>query len=415
MREIVMKMKIVFIILGFIGVLFIRCIMDNSLIPIEEKSRNLTALEKALVEADVKFGLKLFRDIVQAEQDRNIFISPLSVSMALGMAYNGSAGSTQEAMRNTLEYGDLSSDEINASFQSLIALLSQLDPQVQFQIANSIWYRLDFPVSQDFIDVNQTFFDAEVRELDFSAPEAPGIINAWVNDKTHGKIKDIIDSIDPLTMLYLINAIYFKGAWVSEFDKDLTRDDHFTASDGSQIPVRMMQQENEFQYFETNDFQAIDLPYGNGKFSMMILLPKRQKTPDSLISDFTQENWAEWMASFSEKKGSLMFPKFKMEYEILLKSILTNLGMGIAFSEQANFTGIHEDGGLLISEVIHKTFIEVDEEGTEAAAVTAVVVGATSVDPTSFTMRVDRPFVFAIREKQSNTLLFMGKIVEPGV
>ena len=410
-----MKRKIIFIILGFIGVLFIRCIRDNSLIPIEEKSRDLTALEKALVEADVKFGLKLFRDIVQAEQDRNIFISPLSVSMALGMAYNGSAGSTQEAMRNTLEYGDLTSDEINASFQSLIALLSQLDPRVQFQIANSIWYRLDFPVSQDFIDVNQTYFDAEVRELDFSAPEAPGIINAWVDEKTHGKIREIIDSIDPLTMLYLINAIYFKGAWVSEFDKDLTRDDSFTASDGSQIPVRMMQQENEFQYFETNDFQAIDLPYGNGKFSMTILLPKRQKTPDSLVSDFTQENWAEWMSSFSEKKGSLMFPKFKMEYEILLKSILTNLGMGIAFSEQANFTGIHENGGLLISEVIHKTFIEVDEEGTEAAAVTAVVVGATSVDPAGFTMRVDRPFVFLIREIHANTLLFMGKIVEPTV
>lgn len=175
----------------------------------------------------------------------------------------------------------------------------------------------------------------------------------------------------------------------------------------------MMQQEGVFRYFGTDEFQAIDLPYGDEKFSMTILLPNEQTVLDSLIDQFNKENWAGWMTSFSEAKGMLMLPKFKIEYEILLKDVLTNMGMGIAFSDYADFTGINENGGLLISEVIHKTFVEVDEEGTEAAAVTAVVVGATSVDPTGFVMRVDRPFVFVIRENHSGTLLFMGKIVEP--
>jgi len=409
-----MKGKWIISILFFLGVFFIRCIRDNSVAPpITGISRDLTALEKELVEADGRFGLKLFREIVREEQDKNVFISPLSVSMALGMTYNGAAGTTEEAMKNTLEYGDLSPDEINVSFQSLIALLCQLDPKVRFQIANSIWSRLGFPVKQDFIDVNQTYFDAEVRELDFSLPGAPGIINDWVNEKTNGKIKEIITSIDPLTMLYLINAIYFKGSWTYEFDKDLTQDDQFNRSDGSLIPCRMMQQEGVFRYFETDEFQAIDLPYGDEKFSMTILLPNEQTVLDSLIDQFTPENWAGWMASFSEAKGILMLPKFKIEYEILLKDVLTNMGMGVAFSDYADFTGINENGGLLISEVIHKTFVEVDEEGTEAAAVTAVVVGATSVDPPVLVIRVDRPFVFVIRENHSNTLLFMGQIVEP--
>jgi serpin B len=379
-------------------------------------SRDLTSLEKALVEADVAFGLNLFQEIVQSEPDKNVFISPLSVAMALGMTLNGAAGTTEEAMRRTLEFGDMIQDDINASFQSLMALLMSLDPEVRFDIANSIWYRLEFHVEQDFIDVNRTYFDAEVRELDFSLPEAPGIINAWVDDKTQGKIEEIIDQIDPLVVMFLINAIYFKGTWTYEFDEELTQDDLFTTAEGSQVSCRMMKQESEFMYFETEDFQAVDLPYGDGKFSMTILLPKSGVHVDALVDRLTPEKWTSWTGSFSKTEGIVQLPKFRIEYEKSLVDVLTAMGMGVAFNAgQADFSRINSIEQLFISEVLHKTFVDVDEKGTEAAAVTVVVVELTGVGGSGFVMRVDRPFVFVIRERQSNALCFMGKIVEPTI
>lgn len=406
-----MKRKFTLFTALIISTLFWQCVRDYSVAPTPGISRDLTPLEKKLVEADEKFGLKLFRRVVQSEPDKNVFISPLSVSMALGMTYNGAAGTTEEAMRHVLEFGDLSFEEINESFQSLIALLSQLDPRVRFDIANSIWYRLGFDVEQDFIDVNQTYFDAEVRGLDFSSPDAIDVINGWVDQNTNGKIQEIIDSINPLTVMFLINAIYFKGTWTYEFDKDLTSDDLFTTPDGSQIPCKMMNQEGEFLYLETDDFQAVDLPYGDERFSMTIFLPRPGKSVDSLIAQFTPENWTGWIGSLSKTSLNLQFPKFKLEYEIKLNDVLQALGMGICFEPgQADFSKMNRDFDLFISQVKHKTFVEVDEEGTEAAAVTVVEIRLTS---TGSVMRVDRPFVFVIRENQSNTLLFMGKIVAP--
>lgn len=391
--------------------LFWQCIRDYSVAPTPGISRDLTPLEKKLVEADEKFGLKLFRQVVQSESNKNVFISPLSVSMALGMTYNGAAGTTEEAMRHVLEFGDLSSEEINESFQSLITLLIQLDPRVRFDIANSIWYRLGFHVEQDFIDVNQTYFDAEVKGLDFSSPSAIDVINGWVDQNTNGKIKEIIDSIDPLTVMFLINAIYFKGTWTYEFNKDLTTDDLFTTPDGSKIPCKMMNQEGEFLYLETADFQAVDLPYGDECISMTIFLPRPGKSVDSLIAQFTPENWTGWIGNLSKASLNLQFPKFKLEYEIKLNDVLQALGMGICFDPgRADFSKMNRDFALFISQVKHKTFVEVDEEGTEAAAVTVVEMRYTSI---GLIMRVDRPFVFVIRENHSNTLLFMGKIVAP--
>jgi len=371
--------------------------------------RELKLAEVSLATSSNAFGLKLFKEIVLEEQDKNVFISPLSVSMALGMTYNGAAGTTEEAMRNTLEYGDLTQQEINESYRYLSVMLANLDPMAKFQIANSIWYRLGHYVPPEFININRTYFDAEVSALDFGAPNSKDIINDWVNEKTNGKIKEIVTDSDMYAaLMFLINAIYFKGTWKYEFDPDDTQDALFNLFDGTKKPCRMMYQENDFHYFRNEYFQAVDLPYGDSGFSMIVFLPHPDINIDDLISELNQENWNLWGNSFSENTMELYLPKFKLEYDIELKNVLASLGMGIAFTESANFSGL---GGGYIDKVLHKTFVDVNEEGTEAAAVT--VVGIYDSASPAKTMRVDRPFIFAIREKTTGTILFMGKIVEP--
>jgi serpin B len=226
-----------------------------------------------------------------------------------------------------------------------------------------------------------------------------------------------VDVIDPLTMMFLINAIYFKGIWTYQFDENQTRDDLFTLPDGSKKPCKMMNQEGKFRYFENDNFQAIDLPYGDGDFRMAIFLPREEKDIASLIAEFNQENWGRWMNSFYEQEVTLELPKFTLEYEIELNSALKALGMEVAFSPSgADFTKMYKEEEVLenlyISKVKHKTFVEVNEEGTEAAAVTSVEMTVTSI-PLKILMRIDRTFIFAIRESRSETILFIGKIVEP--
>lgn len=379
-------------------------------------ARELTAAERGLVESDNRFGLKLFQEIVQQEKDKNIFISPLSVSMALGMTYNGANGSTREAMQTALELPGLTLQEVNESYRSLIELLSGLDPKVRFQIANSIWYRQGWSFEEGFMNLCKDYFDAEVSGLDFNDPTAPDVINGWVDENTNGKIKEIVDvdDIDYTTVMFLINAIYFKGIWTYEFDQELTQDDLFTLPDGSQKSVRMMTQKGDFQYFENADFQAIDLPYGDGDYSMTVFLPRPGNDVDSLIAGFDRDNWNQWISSFSKRQVTLHFPKFTLEYELKLNDVLEALGMGIAFTPgQADFTNMLESGGLWIDEVKHKTFVEVSEEGTEAAAATSVEMVYNGGESSGFSLRVDRPFMFAIRENHSQTILFIGKIVEP--
>ena len=405
-----MKRHIISKILSFILVLCM-CVGCMQCASNPVLGRELTAAEKGLLQSDNKFGLKLFKEIVAEEEDRNVFISPLSVSMALGMTYNGADGSTREAMQTTLELSGLTIQEVNESYQSLIELLTGLDPKVIFQIANSIWYRQGESLEEEFIDLNKTYFDAEVSPLDFSAANASEIINGWVNENTNGKIKKIVDGINPLTVMFLINAIYFKGTWTYKFDEKWTRDDLFTLPDGSQKACRMMEQEGEFQLSKNSDFVAVDLPYGDGYFSMTVFLPHPDKDIDSLIAEFNQDNWNAWINSFSKEEVTLQFPKFTLEYELALNEVLKALGMAVAFAPGADFSRMRKSGGLWIDEVKHKTFVEVNEEGTEAAAVTSVSM----VDscPGHHGFRVDRSFVFVIRENQSQSILFIGKIVEP--
>ncbi len=395
------------------GFLFTQC--EHTVVsPPDRIFRDLTPLEKRVVESGEEFGLKLFREVIQAEKDKNVFISPLSVSMALGMTLNGAAGGTFAAMQNTLELAGLSTEEINQSYKSLMELLVQLDPKVKFEMANSIWYRQGMNFEQAFIDINKTFFDAAVRGLNFDDPQAKDIINAWVNEKTHGRIEKIVDQINPEHVMFLINAIYFKGIWTYRFDPTNTKDDLFITVGGSSMPCKMMHVKSDFSYFANESFQAIDLPYGDAGFSMTILLPMVPSDIDALIAELTPEKWSAWVGSFSKHAVNLFLPKFTMQYDLTMNDVLSALGMGIAFTSGADFTRMYKPGNLAISKVKHKSFVQVDEEGTEAAAVTSVEIGVTSAwGGGSLTMRVDHPFVFAIRENHSGTILFIGKVVAP--
>ena len=406
-----MSRKSNFLLMLLMSLFLLQC-SKNPVTPDNPPPRELTSAEKSLIESDNKFGLKLFGEICAEEKDSNVFISPLSVSMALGMTYNGANGTTQEAMQKTLELSGLTLEEVNESYKSLIELLTGLDPKVRFDIANSIWYRQGWSFEQDFLDLCREYFDALVTGLDFSHPDAAETINAWVDQSTNGKIKEIVD--DPIggaIVMFLINAIYFKGTWTYQFDPDATKDDEFILPDGTVKPCKMMSQQGDFKYFSNPVFQAIDLPYGDGEFSMTVFLPCPEADINSLIAEFTQENWDDWVSSFSEQSLELFLPRFKLECEFGLNRVLKSMGMEIAFDpSRADFTKMFKPGRIWIGRVKHKTFVEVNEEGTEAAAVTSVVMGTTSVNPI---MRVDRPFVFAIRENHSQTILFIGKVVNP--
>lgn len=380
------------------------------------QSRPLTSLEKALVASDNAFGFKLFQSVNRDEAGKSVFISPVSVSMALGMTLNGANGTTRDAMAHTLEFGGMSQDDINTSYKSLIAHLIGLDPKVKFQIANSIWYRPDLNVEQSFKEVNKLNFDAEINSIDFSDPSAPKTINGWVDRNTNGKIKEIVpDPIPRELVMYLINAIYFKGTWTYRFDTSQTRNDFFTLADGSRKPCRMMSQGGEFYYYADDQLQAIDMPYGDAGFSATILLPKAGTNIETFVGQLTQQQWNAWIGRLNKTKGDIYLPKFKLEYKKKLNVMLIAMGMSIAFNPgAADFTNIDRRGGLFISEVMHKTFVQVDEEGTEAAAVTSVGISRTSIGPSdNFIMRVDRPFIVVIRERHSGTILFIGKVVEP--
>ncbi len=402
----------VFSVLIVLSLLVLAQCSDKPTEPAPVEVRQLSAGEQALVESGNDFGLNLFREIVAQEPaDSNIFISPLSVAMALGMTYNGARGETQEAMQEVLELSGMDLQEVNESYQSLIELLRGLDDDVEFNLANSIWHRDDFSVEPEFIDLNQTYFDAVVRALDFNDPGAKDIINAWVNENTRGKIETIIDEIPPQMVMYLINAIYFKANWSQPFDKDNTFTAQFTRSDGTQVPCEMMVSTADFTYYRGEDFSLVDLPYGDSLYSMTVLLPDSETDLNDFATGLDEAELALWLANAVAREIYLGLPKFELEYKLKLNDVLEALGMEIAFDPTyADFTGINKDGGLYIDEVLHKTYVKVDEEGTEAAAVTSVGVGYSSMPPSLF---ADHPFVLLIRENHSGTILFMGKITEP--
>jgi serpin B len=375
-----------------------------------ELPRTLSPSEVRIVEGANAFAFDLLREAAKAlAPDSNVFLSPLSASMALGMALNGAGGETFDAMRGALRLDGMAEAEINQGYRDLIALLVGLDSRTEMRVANSIWGHLALPVEPAFTDAGRTFFDAEVSTIDFGSPEVITTINDWVSGKTNGKIPQLLDHLSPDEVLFLINAIYFKGKWRSAFDAKDTRDGPFHGADGRDRDVPLMWQKGDLRYDETEHYQAVDLLYGNGAFAMTVLLPAAGRTPGEVLAGLSPESWSALAGRFAEKEVTLTLPRFRLEYGRRLNDDLTTLGMGIAFGPGADFYRIADvrPERLYLTRVDQKTFIEVNEEGTEAAAATAVGIGVTSA-PEPVEMRVDRPFVFAIRERLSGAVVFLG-------
>ncbi len=382
---------------------------------VKEPPRPLTAEEQALVTASNGFGLELFDAVIDESDGDNLFISPLSVSMALGMAYNGALGSTEEGMREALSFGDLTSDQINENYRSLIDLLIGMDRKVTMEIANSIWYSDEFTVFDEFIATCEAYFAAVVSSLDFAAPSASSTINDWVSEHTGGKITDIVDSpIDPATVMFLINAVYFKADWTCKFDEEATYDETFHIDDETDKTVKMMVLDSDglISRVDQERFQAFSLTYGSGYFAMTILLPKEEVALDDVAAELTPEIWRSTLDGLYESDVTFKMPRFEMEFDTSLVDVLSTLGMEVAFIEgEADFGKMSPDQQLFISEVKHKSWIRVDEEGTEAAAATSVEIDAGASMPEEIV--IDRPFIFVIHDHHSGALIFMGKVVDP--
>jgi serpin B len=380
---------------------------DDVVKPIDVPERT-----KSVIAADNSFGFDLYLKLAaEAEKGTNMMISPLSVSQALAMTYNGANGETKAAMEEALRVAGIDRDELNELNKTLVDALLNHDPKVVLEIANSIWYRNDFTVLPDFIQRNQTYYGAEVSSLDFSDPGSKDVINGWVDEKTHGKISEIVKEINPESFMFLINAIYFKGTWTYEFAKKNTRESQFYLEDGSSVPVEMMNQEMDLNTFQTDVFTSVELPYGKGNWRMFLFLPKDGHKVADIESLLNDKNWNGWMTSYQPlKEVQFSMPKFTFAYEESLKNALAAMGMENAFTPAADFTGILSDGGLMISDVKHKSFIEVNEEGTEAAAVTSVEIVLTSIG--NF-ISFNKPFLFAIAEKSTGSVLFLGKFMKP--
>lgn len=383
--------------------------------PITALPRQLNTTEQAIASSTTDFGITLLREVNRSFADSNVFLSPLSATMALGMTLNGANNTTYTEMRGALALPDRPLAELNASYQGLITMLRGLDRTVDFRIANSIWYRNTFAsaIAPTFISDTKTFFDAQVTALDFNSTQAPGTINNWVNTSTNGKITKIIEGIGPNMVMYLINATYFKGAWRDAFDTKRTADGPFTTHTGQQVTTKLMARKGGYRAAVINGTQVVEMPYGGDAFVMTVAMPAFNVNINTFVAGLTPAVWATFTATHPEPGWDLIFPKFKLAWEDQLNDELKAMGMRQAFiGGSADFTRLSPSMGrdLYITDVKQKAFVDVHEEGTEAAAVTSVGVGVVSLPPS---IRIDRPFVFAIRERLSGTVLFMGKFVKP--
>ena len=383
---------------------------------ITELPRPLTAGEIEVIEASNRFAFDLLAQANRAGD--NLFLSPLSASMALGMTMNGAAGETWSQMRDMLGFGNLDEEEINASYKSLVELLVGLDPTVETAIGNSVWTRSGFPVYPDFLNAVREAFDAEAVELDFWSPSALKRINEWVRDATRGRIEDMVPDVIPDdVVMYLLNAIYFKGSWTFQFDPSHTRTEPFHLDDGSTQTVPLMTLERTLPYQSNSRFQAVDLPYGGRAFTMTVLLPWQGVSVDTLAANLDAGQWEDIADGFSDTTDVRLFlPRFRMSYNRTLNDDLKALGMVDAFyASLADFTRLSPVASidpLFISEVKQKSWVDVNEEGTEAAAATSVAVSVKSGRGPRV-VRADRPFLFFIRERLSGTILFAGKFASP--
>jgi len=408
-----LKLLVAIVLISFIALTFFPAYKQKITYAISDE--RAASVDKALVSSNTEFAFKIFKELNKEDGDKNIFISPLSISMALAMTYNGAEGTTKDAITKTLEFGNMSLEKVNQEYLNLIESLENVDRQVDLKIANSIWMREQFGplVKSSFIERIKAFYKGEVFTRDFENPQTLDEINGWVGKKTNGKINKIIQEIEPQVVMFLINAIYFKGEWTTKFDEAKTMKDDFFLSNGSTVKVDMMSTSGNFSYYEGKNFEVVRLPYGRDKIAMYVFLPHEGVTLDSLIGNLNQTTFDEYIVKLHPISDlTVKLPKFRIEYGTKrLNNALTKLGMGIAFGPDANFEGIADVKPLFIGYVDHKAVVEVNEKGTEAAAATVVALGR-AVRPSFI---ANRPFLFVIRDDRSGTILFMGKMVNPAL
>ena len=409
-------MKFLSTILLFSILIFTNCNKKN--ISTEPKPIKLTEKTSELVKAGNKFGFELLKKTVQQnEENKNLMISPLSVNLCMTMAYNGAESSTKAAFDSVFYFDNFSRKEVDNSFKELTDALFDVDKQVAFEIANSIWIHNELNVKKSFINTNQNYLDAEVKIIDFNDQNNVKIINNWVKTKTHNKISKIIDQLNPNELMALINAIYFNGTWRYNFKKSNTYKENFHKTDGTVTQVDMMSSHKSsslYGYYSDDNLKLLEMPYGRGNFTMVIILPDENKNLNELITELTPEKWNQWLnQSYEINNIAVKIPKFEFHYKLSLINILKMLGLEEAFSDNADFSGITDDTFLKINRVIHKTYIKTDEKGTEAAAVTYVGIVTTSIDEDQLEFVADRPFFFAIREKYTGSIIFTGIVNDP--
>lgn len=373
----------------------------------------------AITTANNDFGFRLFNTLAgeKAMAGKNVIISPVSITQALSMTYNGSAGNTKTGMEKALGFTGLSMEEVNAGQTALLTGIASADPKVTINIANALWVKNGYPLNEGFVKRNRTAYQAEVSNIDVTSPAGVAQINEWVSRKTEKMIPKLLaeNDVNADTRLILTNAVYFHGMWTMEFDSKATSDNPFKLEDGTTLTIPMMHLKKEFRYSKTDNFQAVRLPYGEGRMSMYLFLPAKGKTVNDLLPQLTDAKWREWLNNFHETEVNVALPRFKAGYKSSLNDQLAAMGMEDAFSDtKADFSGIPKDGtkGLSISKVMHEALLEVEEKGTRATPATGVIVGTTSVREEIY-INFDRPFLLAIYDDKNDLLLFLGKIARP--
>lgn len=385
--------------------------------PKERKNIELSRSEQVMTEETTDFAFRFFQQVNLSEVEQaNWMVSPLSASMALGMITNGADGNTLAEMKATLGFSEASIDEMNAYYRRLLTELPDLDNTTQLGLANSIWIKEGFEVKSPFVDVNKQMYDAKVSNLDFSSPKALSTINNWCSDKTHGRITKILEEIPEYVRMYLLNALYFKGIWEEgyKFDKSKTQDEDFTNADGSIAKVKMMNQNKRYLFNNNDYFWMAQFDYGNGAYNMTVLLPDADHTLEECLEALTAENWKKWNAEWDYRTLSVKMPRFEITYKKDLIDDMWALGMKDAFNPlAADFSNI-SDEDLYLGLLQQYTYLKVDEEGTEAAAVTVGGMLDSAAPPSTgpVPFHLNRPFVFMIREVSTGVILFMGKVTE---
>ena len=378
----------------------------------KQSDKMAESVDQGLVSLNTDFALKIFKELSNEDKNTNVFISPISISLAAAMAYNGAKNSTQQEIAETLEFKDYNIEGLNSSFKVLLSSMTDIDEMVQIYTGNSIWCKKDFSIEKDFTDLARNYYNASIYNEDFNNPDTAGKMNDWVSKATEGKISNIV-SPQALkdAVMYLVNAIYFKGQWTDKFKAEDTKEDDFFLIDKNIKKVQMMANNKKYEYYEGDDFQMIRMPYGRGKAAMYVLLPNEGIGINDFTNSLSRDLLNKYISEAMITEAMLKFPRFNIEYGAKsLVEPLKNLGMVNAFSaEKADFSSIAPL--MFISQIEHKAIIEVNEEGTVAAAASSIGMGATAVRPVEFI--VNRPFILLIRDDRTGNILFIGKILKP--